>query len=144
MVIAIGFVAVTGIALAVNFMNPAAGLGGVLLSLVSIDFGMAAVAVMAWILGRKLWREQHDPRYLGAAIGFASLPVWGVLDSLCVSFVIPAFSFNGVCTLIPGLSWIAVLVLIVVPLSTILMDFRWYLLQAQREAAAVKRTITPR
>jgi hypothetical protein len=142
--IAISFVAVTGVALGVNYMRPGAGLGGFLLSLVTIDFGMAAVAVLSWILGRKLWREEHDPRYLAAAIGFAALPVWGVLDSLCISFVMPALSLNDVCTAIPGAAWLAILVLIVVPLAAILIDFRWYLAEQRHEAAAVKRTGTPR
>lgn len=140
MIIAFAFVAVTGVALGLSSITPGAGLGGFLQSLVTIDFGMAAVALLSWILGRKRWREEHDPRYLGAAIGFAALPVWGVLDALCLSFIIPAWSLNDACGTIPGLSWLAVLILVVVPVSAVVMDFRRYVIQARQEAGAIKRT----
>jgi hypothetical protein len=143
-VIAFAFVAVTGVALGLSSIKQGAGLGGFLQGLVTIDFGMAAVASLSWIVGRKRWREEHDPRYLGAAIGFAALPVWGVLDALCLSFIIPAWSLNDACVPIPELSWLAILVLVVVPISAVVMDFRSYVVQARLEAARTKRTSAPR
>lgn len=126
-VIAILFVGVTGTALAWNFVSPTAGLSGYLLGLVTVDFGMAAVAVLAWMIGRKLWREDHDPRYLAAAIGFAGLPVWGVFETLCVSYLIPALSFSLACTYSTDYAYGAVAWLIGVPLGSVLWDFWGYL-----------------
>ena len=126
-VIAILFLGVTGTALAMNFVSPTAGLSGYLLGLVTVDFGMVAVAVMAWIIGRKLWREDHDPRYLAAAIGFAGLPVWGVFETVCVSYMIPALSLSLACTFSTDYAYIAIAWLILVPLGSVLWDFWVYL-----------------
>ncbi len=129
--IAFSFVSVTAIALGFNFGNPLAQVSGYLLGLVMVDFGMTAVAVMAWIIGKPLWREDADPRYLATAIGFAGLPVWGVLDTICVVSVIPEFSQSVVCAVVPDLSWIAVLWLIILPVSAVLYDFLVYLRNAR-------------
>ena len=137
-IIALAFVTVTGVAVGLNYMRPGSGLGGYLQSLVAIDFGMAAVAALSWILGRALWREDHDHRYLWAAIGFAALPVWGVLETLCVTFMIPAFSTHEACMIIPDSSWIAILVLFVVPFVAVLVDFRGYLIGKRREAGSAR------
>ncbi|HEY7589193.1 MAG TPA: hypothetical protein VIB49_10680 [Thermoplasmata archaeon] len=125
--ILLSFVTVTGIALVFNFANPLEGISGYLLSLVLVDFGMAFVAVLAWILGRRLWAEDRDARYLAAAIGFAGLPVWGVLQTLCITFVIPELSLSEVCALAPDFSWLAALWLMAVPGTAILLDFRKHL-----------------
>ncbi len=121
------FVGVTVTALAVNFSNPLTQISGYLLGLVTVDFGMATVATLAWLMGRLLWREDADPRYLAAAIGFAGLPVWGVLETVCITGLIPPFSESEACLLIPNLSWVAVLWLAAVPVASILIDFRTFL-----------------
>ncbi len=123
----LAFVSVAAIAMGFNFGNPLAQVSGYLLALVCIDFGMAAVAVLAWIMGRQLWREDDDPRYLAAAIGFAGLPVWGVLQTVCVTFVIPELSLSEACFVIPGLSWLPVLWLVALPVGSIVVDFGLFL-----------------
>ncbi len=121
------FVGVSVVAIGLNFGNPLARVSGYLLGLVIVDVGMTAVAVLSWIIGRKLWREDADPRYLAVAIGFAGLPVWGVLQTLCVSFMLPDLSLSQVCALVPELSWVPVLWLVLLPVGSLLVDFRLFL-----------------
>jgi hypothetical protein len=122
-IIALSFASVTMVALALNFTNPLTQVSGYLMGLVIVDFGMAAVAVLAWIIGRPLWREDADPRYLAAAIGFAGLPVWGVLQTLCITFILPPLSLSQVCVVAPDMAWVAVLWLAALPMGSILLDF---------------------
>ena len=131
-IIVISFVSVSAVALGFNFGNPLAQVSGYLLGLVIVDFGMTAVAVLAWIIGRPLWREDADPRYLATAIGFAGLPVWGVFQTLCVTFVIPELSLSEACVVVPNLSWIAILWLVALPVGATLADFLGYLRAAKR------------
>ncbi len=126
-IIVFAFVGVSALALGFNFGNPLAQVSGYLLGLVSVDFGMTAVAVLAWIIGKPLWREDTDPRYLATAIGFAGLPVWGVLQTLCFVYLIPEFSASVACIVIPNLSWVPLLWLVVLPVGSIFMDFGGYL-----------------
>ncbi len=117
----------TAIALGFTFGNPLAQVSGYLLGLVMVDFGMTAVAVLAWMIGKPLWREVADPRYLAIAIGFAGLPVWGVLDTVCVVSIIPEFSRSVVCAVTPDLSWVPVLWLLALPVASVFYDFLVYL-----------------
>ncbi len=126
-IIVFSFVGVSAVAIGFNFGNPLAQVSGYLLGLVSVDFGMTAVAVLAWIMGKPLWREDADPRYLAVAIGFAGLPVWGVLQTLCFTFLIPQFSLSVACVAIPQLSWLPILWLVALPVSSILVDFNSFL-----------------
>lgn len=121
------FVGVAAVALGFNFGNPLAQVSGYLLGLVSVDFGMTAVAVLAWIMGKPLWREDADPRYLAVAIGFAGLPVWGVLQTLCLTFLIPELSVSVACTAVPNLSWLPILWLVALPVGSLFLDFVVYL-----------------
>ena len=126
-IIVFAFVGVSALVVGFNFGNPLAKVSGYLLGLVCVDFGMTAVAVLAWIIGRPLWREDADPRYLATAIGFAGLPVWGVLQTLCLVFIIPELSLSVACVVIPNLSWLPILWLIVLPVGSMAMDFLGYL-----------------
>ncbi len=118
---------VAAVALGFNFGNPLAQVSGYLLGLVSVDFGMTAVAVLAWYIGRKLWREDADPRYLATAIGFAGLPVWGVLQTFCITAIIPEWTLSEACVVVPNLEWVAILWLMVLPVGSIFVDFGIFL-----------------
>jgi len=132
--IAFTFVGTTATAIVLNGAVLSRGIDTYLLGLMVVDGGMVAVEVMAWLIGRKLWREDHDPRYVGVVVGFASLPVWGSVEAFCVSRLIPSFSSSDVCAASSGLSWAAVLWLIAIPTLVVLFDFRRF--RARRATAA--------
>ena len=125
--IAFTFVGATATGIVLNAASISPGIDNYLFGLVVIDCGMVGVEVMAWLIGRKLWREDRDIRYIGVVVGFASLPVWGSVEAVCVSYLIPGFSQSDVCQVSSGLSWVAVAWLIAVPLLLALFDFRWFL-----------------
>ena len=135
LLIAFTFVATTATGIVLNTASVSPGINHYLLGLVAVSCGMVAVEVMAGLIGRKLWREDRDLRYIGVVVGFASLPVWGSIEATCVSYLIPDFSRSGVCRASPGLSWVAVAWLIAIPLLLALVDFRWFLASRAKGSA---------
>ncbi|HEX9341065.1 MAG TPA: hypothetical protein VF992_07855 [Thermoplasmata archaeon] len=125
--IAFTFVGTTATAIVLNGASLSRGLKTYLLGLLVVDGGMVAVEVMAWLIGRKLWREDRDFRYVGIVVGFASLPVWGSVEALCVSWMIPVLSESNVCAVSGGLSWAAFVWLVTIPNLAVLLDFRRFL-----------------
>jgi hypothetical protein len=125
--IALCFILVSGVALTFNFGNPLVGLSGYLLGLVVVDVGFAAIVVLAWLMGRRLWREDQDPRYLAASIGFAGLPIWTGVQTVCITYVFPALSLSDACLLMPSLAWVAVLWLLALPVAGVFADFYAFL-----------------
>ena len=125
--IAFTFVGSTSAAIVLNGAALTPGVNRYLIGLLVVDCGMVAVEVMAWLIGRKLWREDRDFRYVGVVVGFASLPVWGSVEATCVSHLIPTFTGSTVCSVSSGLSWLAVLWLITIPSLVVLNDFRRFL-----------------
>ena len=125
-IIAITMVATTGIALVLSAAVLSPGMNTYLFALVVADAGMVAIESMAVLIGRRLWKEDRDARYLGIAVGFAALPVWGGLEALCVSYLIPALSLHAVCLSTAGFLGFAFSWLIGVPVAVTLVDFRHY------------------
>jgi len=115
----------------VAFSNPSAKLYGYAASLVVIDLGMVAIAALFVIAGRPMWQEDRDSTYLALAIGFAGIPVWGLLEILCLGGAL-ATSIPMLCDARPITGWIAGLWFATVPGVSFLLGFRRFLLQARR------------
>lgn len=124
--IAFTMVGTTGLALVLNAAALSPGVNTYLLALLVADTGMAFVEGMAVLIGRRLWKEDRDARYLGVAVGFAAMPAWGGLEALCVSYFIPALSTHAVCKATGGVLVFAFVWLIGVPVLVTLLDYRAY------------------
>jgi len=124
--IAIAMVGTTGLALVLNAAVLSPGVNTYLLALLVADTGMALVEGMAVLIGRRLWKEDRDARYLGIAVGFAAMPAWGGLEALCVSYFVPALSTHAVCQATGGVLVFAFAWLIGVPVLVTLLDYRGY------------------
>src|SRR6266571_2615005 len=114
--------------------NPAAKVYGYALSLVVVDVGMVFIAILFVIAGRPLWREDHDSTYLALALGFSGIPVWGFFEIFCLNGVLFVL-FPSICDARPSAGWIAFVWFVVVPVVSILLDFRRYLLDRSRRSA---------
>ncbi len=124
-------VIVLSLSVAVAFANPSAKLYGYAVSLVVVDLGMVGIAALFVIAGRPLWREDRDSMYLALAIGFAGIPVWGLLEILCLGGIF-ATTIPTLCDARPAVGWIAGLWFVTVPSVSFLLGLRRFVLRVRQ------------
>jgi hypothetical protein len=119
-------VAVLSLSITLAFVNPSAKMYGYAASLVVIDAGMVLIAVLFVLAGRPLWKEDRESTYLALAIAFAAIPVWGLLEILCVNGILMA-SIPDFCNFRSTAGWILVTWFVAVPIVSTLREFRRFI-----------------
>jgi hypothetical protein len=117
----------------VSFANPSAKVYGYTAGLVVIDVGMVFIAALFVTAGRPLWREDRDPTYLALALAFSGIPVWGLLEVVCLHGMLLAL-IPGVCDVRPSAGWLVALWFVSLPGVSILLEFRKFLMRGSSES----------
>jgi len=114
------------LAIVQTFANPAATLAGYAMSLVLVDAGITVCAGLFATAGRLAWKEDRDASYLSLAIGFGAIPVWGLVEVLCVNDTLGSLGESTVCAWSPIAFWFLGAWLFLVPTTVAVLDLLRY------------------
>jgi len=119
-------VLVLALSTGLSFANPSAKVYGYAVSLVIIDVGMVFIAGLFVLAGRSLWREDRDSTYLALALGFSGIPVWGLLEAVCLNGTVFTL-LPTLCNARPSAGWLLGVWFLAVPTVSIVLGFRRFL-----------------